>query len=128
MRRVTIPNGSVAAYVWDYSGKMEILRYFWDAAAALEPAALQLDEGPRFPLCQPEPLAQLFESAGSSAVEVRAIDIETLFRDFEDCWEPFLGGQGPAPSYAMSLTQQRRDDLRDRIRAKLPIVGDGLFV
>jgi SAM-dependent methyltransferase len=125
MRRVTVPDGIVAAYVWDYAGKMELMRYFWDAAVSLDQTVLRLDEGRRFPLCQPQPLQQLFESASLRRVEVRAIDVATVFRDFDDYWNPFLGGQAPAPSYAMSLTQPQRDELRDRLRATLPVQEDG---
>ena len=125
MRRVTVPEGAVAVYVWDYAGKMELMRYFWDAASALDKAAIEFDEGRRFPLCQPELLRQLFESAGLRDVEIRPINIETPFHDFDDYWSPFLGGQGPAPGYAMSLSQERRDLLRDHIRARLPVNEDG---
>ena len=125
MARVVRSGTVVAAYVWDYAGKMELMRYFWDAAAALDPAALELDEGRRFPLCQPAPLTELFAQAGLREVEVRAIDVPTRFRDFDDYWSPFLGGQGPAPGYAMSLSEERRGALRDRIRANLPIADDG---
>jgi SAM-dependent methyltransferase len=125
MRRATRRGGAVAAYVWDYAGEMQLMRHFWDAAVALDPAAAELDEGRRVPLCRPEPLADLFQSAGLSAVETRAIDVPTVFRDFADYWEPFLGGQGPAPGYAMALDEERRAALRDRIRADLPIAPDG---
>ena len=101
------------------------MRYFWDAAVALDPGALDLDEGRRFPLCAPAPLTALFEDAGLRDVETRAIDVPTRFRDFDDYWTPFLGGQAPAPGYAMSLTEERRAALRDRIRSKLPIANDG---
>jgi hypothetical protein len=56
---------------------------------------------------------------------VRAIDVSTRFRDFDDYWTPFLGGQGPAPGYAMSLSEERRDALRERIRGKLPVRAGG---
>lgn len=125
MARVVRSGAVVAAYLWDYAGKMELMRYFWDAAVALDPAALDLDEGRRFPLCQPAALTELFMGAGLREVEVRAIDVPTRFRDFDDYWTPFLGGQGPAPGYAMSLSEERRVALRDRIRANLPIARDG---
>jgi hypothetical protein len=70
------------------------MRYFWDAVVALDPAASSLDEGPRFPICQPERLMQLFRTEGLPEVEVRMIDIPTVFRDFDDYWSSFLGGQG----------------------------------
>lgn len=125
MARVVRFNGTVAGYVWDYAGKMELMRHFWDAAVALEPAALELDEGRRFPLCEPGPLEELFVHAGLRDVEVKHIDVSTKFTNFDDYWTPFLGGQGPAPGYAMSLTAERRSALRERIRCSLPIARDG---
>ena len=119
MVRVARPGGgTVAAYVWDYAEGMQLMRYFWDAAAALDPRARQLDEGRRFPLCKPEPLTNLFQRSGLEKVEVRGIDVPTVFRNFDDYWSPFLGGQAPAPSYAMSLSEERRAALRERNRAK----------
>lgn len=120
MVRVARPGGVVAAYVWDYAEGMQMMRHFWDAAAALDPRARELDEGRRFPLCKPEPLTNLFQTAGLEKVEVRAIDVPTVFRDFDDYWSPFLGGQAPAPGYAMSLSEERRAALREQIRASLP--------
>ena len=123
--RQAAPDGLVAAYVWDYAGRMELMRHFWDAAAALDPIASDLDEGRRFPICRPESLVALWDEAGFTGVTTRAIDVPTVFRDFDDYWNPFLGGQGPAPSYAMSLSEERRHALRDRIRTGLPISADG---
>ena len=125
MTRAVRPGGVVAIYVWDYAGKMELMRYFWDAAVALDPAAFSLDEGRRFSICAPKPLSELFAQAGLRAVEVRPIDVPTRFRDFDDYWSPFLGGQAPAPGYAMSLSEERRNRLRDRIRSQLPVAPDG---
>ena len=102
---------------------MELMRYFWDAAVELDPDAAKLDEGVRFPLCRPEALDGLFASAGLREVEVTAIDIPTPFASFEDYWQPFLGGQGPAPAYAMSLDEAARARLRDRIRERMPVAG-----
>jgi SAM-dependent methyltransferase len=125
MARVTASKGTIAAYVWDYAGKMELMRHFWDAAVALDPGAAKLDEGPRFPLCRPEALEQLFNGAGLKGVETKAIDIPTSFENFDDYWNPFLGGQGPAPAYAMSLDETARARLRDRIKKRLPISKNG---
>ncbi len=125
MARVTRLGGVIAVYVWDYAGEMQMMHHFWDAATALDPGIAHLDEGARFPLCQPEPLAALFQSAGMHSVEVRAIDIPTHFRDFDDYWLPFLGGQGSAPSYVESLDEAQRIDLRERLRNTLPIAADG---
>jgi SAM-dependent methyltransferase len=123
--RVTIVGGTAAAYVWDYADGMAMIRYFWDAASALDPGAATLDEGRRFPLCRPEPLRELWTEAGFDSVTVRSLEIDTVFADFDDYWTPFLGGQGPAPAYAMSLTEEHRDALRDLLRGSLPTGPDG---
>jgi hypothetical protein len=125
MARVARRNGILAAYVWDYGERMELMRHFWDAAVELDPAALPLDEGRRSPLCQPPALRALFETAGLSEVDVEPIDIPTVFESFDDYWTPFLGGAGPAPAYTVALEAGKRDALRDRIRARLPIAADG---
>jgi SAM-dependent methyltransferase len=123
--RVVRPGGTVAVYVWDYAGEMQLMRRFWDAAVALDPRAADLDEGRRFPICNAIALETLFRGGKLRDIESRAIDVPTVFRDFDDYWTPFLGGQGPAPGYAMSLTEDRRVELRERIRQDLPVRADG---
>ena len=123
MARAVRPGGTVAVYVWDYSGQMGMMRVFWSSATELDPNAA--DEGPRFPICHPDALSALFSEARLRHVEVRPIDVPTRFRDFDDYWSPFLGGQGPGPAYVMSLDSERRDMLRDRIRSKLTVEPDG---
>jgi SAM-dependent methyltransferase len=123
--RVLKRGGVAAAYLWDYAGGMQLMRHFWNAAVALDPSAHEKDEGRRFPLCTPEALRALWTQAGFRNVEVAAIDIETVFRDFDDYWTPFLGGQGPAPGYCMSLSEDARARLRERLRDSLPTAIDG---
>ncbi len=125
MVRVASPGGVVAAYVWDYAGQMQLIRYFWDAAVALDPPARGLDEAIRFPICNPVALGTLWLGVGLKSVETAALDVPTVFTDFADYWSPFLGGQGPAPGYAMSLTATRRKRLRERLRATLPVAEGG---
>ena len=117
--------GVVAAYVWDYAGGMELMRHFWDTAVDLDPAAADLDEGTRFPICRPDRLEALWRNAGLVEVATHAIDVPTVFADFDDYWTPFLGGQGPAPAYAMCLEEPQRVELRERLRARLPRAEDG---
>lgn len=125
MKRVLKKGGILAAYVWDYSGKMEMLRYFWDAAVQENQDARRLDEGIRFPICNPDSLKKMFENAGFLQIEVTALDIETRFVDFDDYWKPFLGGQGPAPGYLASLSGEDQERLRIRVHDSLPVEADG---
>ena len=124
MVRTTRAGGVVAVYVWDYARQMQMLRHFWDAAIAVDATAKELDEGERFPLCQPSALEGLFQEAGLKKIEVRAIDVPTIFIDFDDYWSPFLGGQGPAPGYVMSLSNEQRTALEERLRIMLPVQSD----
>lgn len=123
--RVTRAGGTVAAYVWDYAGEMQMMRYFWDAAGEMDSSARDLDYVSRFSICRADALKELFSGGRLQRVEARAIDVRTVFADFDDYWSPFLGGQAPAPRYAMSLSEQQRNELRDLIRERLPIASDG---
>jgi SAM-dependent methyltransferase len=125
MKRVTRTGGLIGAYVWDYAEGMELMVHFWGAAADLDRNAASLDEGVRFPICNPERLRLLWEQAALHEVTVVPIEIDTIFRDFDDYWSPFLGGQGPAPSYTMSLEESARDELKSLLRRRLPFEEDG---
>lgn len=117
--RVAVPGGVVAAYVWDYAEGMAMMRHFWDAARELDPAAAELDEARRFPVCQPTALSTLWTDVGLGGVVVKAVEVPTVFVDFDDYWGPFLGGQGPAPGYVVSLPEDHRRALRGLLRARL---------
>ena len=124
--RVLRHGGVAGAYVWDYGDGMQMMRRFWDAAIELDPSAAELDEANRFTICNPDALSHLWNSAGMNEVETRAIEIETRFTDFDDYWRPFLAGRAPAPAYAMSLSEDGRAALRDRLQERLvPDSDDG---
>jgi SAM-dependent methyltransferase len=123
--RVVAPGGTVATYVWDYAGGMAFIERFWEVAAEVDPAAAELDEGRRFMMNGPEPLRALWTDSGLSDVTVSGIEIPTVFRDFDDYWLPFLGGQGPAPGYLMSRDEEHRAAIRDRLSQRLPRAADG---
>jgi ubiquinone/menaquinone biosynthesis C-methylase UbiE len=123
--RVVRSGGVVGVYVWDYDEGMRMLRLFWDAATALDPAAASLDEAARFPICDPARLRELFEQAGLVDVEHRAIDVPAEWPSFDAFWRPFLGGTGPAPSYVASLSDNGRNVLRERLSASISTDPDG---
>lgn len=117
--------GSVAAYVWDYGGKMEMMRHFWDAAIIVDPAAGEMDAGQRFEICKPDNLRAAFEAAALKAVKVTPLDVQTQFSDFDDFWQPFLGAQGSVSKYLRGLNDEMRTALRDQLQKQLPIHEDG---
>jgi SAM-dependent methyltransferase len=125
MARAARPGGVVAAYVWDYAEGMQLIRLFWDAAGAMDPAARALDEAVRFPVCAPDPLRALFAGAGLADVAVGEVVVPTVFDDVDDYWRPFLGGAGPAPEYVAALADADRIALREEVRRRLPVAADG---
>jgi SAM-dependent methyltransferase len=113
------PQGTVAAYVWDYANGMELLRIFWEEACAEDVGAVAVDERHRFGLCSGSALRSLFEGTGLVNVYVKSLQVRTVFSTFDDYWTPFLRGTGPAPSYVATLDGARRDSLRERLRRRL---------
>lgn len=125
MRERLHRGGTVAGYVWDYAGEMELLQSFWEEAVASDPGAAALDEARRFRRWRAPALASLFRAAGLARVETHALDIPTDFASFDDYWTPFLRGTGPAPSYVASLDLPRRASLRERLERRLRTGSDG---
>lgn len=125
MRRIASPGGLISACVWDYAGRMEFLRRFWDCAAELDPRARGVDEGVRFPICGREPLEQLFLGTRLGEVVCEPLEITTRFANFADFWTPFLGGTGPAPSYVAGLSAELRAALAVSLERSLPVEPDG---
>jgi SAM-dependent methyltransferase len=117
--------GTVAAYIWDYAGGMQMLHHFWEAAVSLDPAAGPLHEAVRFPDWNQRTLAELWRSAGAEEVETTELVAEQTYADFDELWSPFLGGTGPSPSYVAGLDPQQREALRERFSAGLPRAAGG---
>ncbi len=119
MRRVTRPGGIVAAAVWDYAGEMTLLRRFWDAAVALDPAAVDRDEGRCMAFCTPEELGELWSAMELEDVDVGPVVVAAAYEDFDDLWRPLEAGVGPAGAYAAALEPAARAALRDELRSRL---------
>jgi SAM-dependent methyltransferase len=119
--RVLKRGGMAGAYVWDYP-RMEMMARFWEAAIAVDPGEVP-DEALRFSRWTDRGLAERFDSAGFTGIGTTSIEIPTVFADFDDLWSPFLGGQGAAPSYLATLDDERRDAIRDLMRAGVPEHG-----
>ena len=116
MGRVTRPGGVVAACVWDHAGDRTPLAVFWQAAGDLDPEARDESE---LAGAREGHLRELMTEAGLSSVEDTTIQAVAEFATFEDWWEPFTLGVGPAGIYAKGLDDAARTRLRDRCRELL---------
>jgi SAM-dependent methyltransferase len=123
VRRVTRPGGVVAAAVWDYGHGMGMLRTLWDAAARLDPSVAGQDEA-TMPLGRPGALADLWRACGLADVEDGSVEVRRPYSSFEDYWQPFLLGTGPAGVYVAGLSDAGRAALRAEVLADL---GPGPF-
>ena len=119
------PGGTVAAYVWDYAGRMQLLRTFWDVACSFDVSAIDLDEAQRFPLCEPPALVALWQRSGLTDVSTASIEVTMDFSDFEDLWSPLLAGTGPAPAYVATLDAAGRTRLREGMERMVHPDPDG---
>jgi SAM-dependent methyltransferase len=117
MVRVTRPDGVVAACVWDHAGGQGPLSRFWDVARELDP---DVEDESRLAGAREGALAQLFHGAGLREIEETALTISVEHPSFDDWWEPFTLGVGPAGSYTAALDAPRQAQLRERCRETLP--------
>jgi SAM-dependent methyltransferase len=116
MARVTRPAGVVAACVWDHAGERTPVSTFWRAARELDPGAP--DES-GLAGAREGHLAELLAAAGLTSVQETTVEASAEFSSFEDWWEPFTLGVGPAGAYARTLDEPARARLRERCRRLL---------
>lgn len=126
MRRVARPGGVIAACTWDYAEGMTLIRAIFDAAIALDPAAVEHDEGRHMRYCQPGELRDLWVGGGLHDVEVQPLTVRAAYEGFDDLWSPLEFGVGPAGAYVLSLDRPRRAALHEDLRGRLG-VGDAPF-
>jgi SAM-dependent methyltransferase len=117
MARVTRKHGVVAACVWDHGGGQGPLNLFWEAARELDP---DVEDESQLAGAREGHLAQLFDAAGLHEIEESALSVGLEHLSFEDWWEPFTLGVGPAGGYAAGLDAKRQAQLRERCRELLP--------
>lgn len=116
--------GRVGLYVWDYSA-MGMITSFWEAASALDPQATVSRANTQTNIPSSRALWDLFLDAGMNDVTTRNLTVPIVFRDFDDYWNPFLGGQGSAASYLATLSADKQAALKQALRERLPTEADG---
>jgi len=118
MRRVTRRGGVLVGAVWDFRGGLIFQRLFWDTAAGIDPAAgAARDRLFAGALALPDGLTELFATAGLARIERVSLTIRMDYADFDDYWQPLLGGQGPVGSYAAQLPGELRRRVEEAVRS-----------
>lgn len=117
LRRVVRPGGAVGACVWDFDDGMQMLRAFWDAALELDPDAP--DEARTLRFGRPGEIAELFAAAGLVDVNETTLECRSTYESFEELWAGFCAGIGPAGAHTVALPDDRRQELRNRLHARL---------
>jgi SAM-dependent methyltransferase len=118
MARVTRQHGVVAACVWDHAGGQGPLSPFWEAARELDP---DIEDESQLAGAREGHLAQLFETAGLHEIEEGVLSVDVEHPSFEEWWEPFTLGVGPAGGFAAGLEAERQAELRELCRERLPV-------
>ncbi len=117
MVRVIRPGGVVAACVWDHAGGQGPLSLFWDAARELD---TEVEDESQLAGAREGELPWLFDAAGLREIEETALTVGVEHPSFDEWWEPFTLGVGPAGSYTAALDARRQAQLRERCREALP--------
>jgi len=117
MARVTHEGGVIAASVWDHGGGHGPLSVYWDAVREFDPGARDESD---LAGAREGNLTALFEQAGLREVEESALSLSVEHPTFEEWWEPYTLGVGPAGAYVAGLDPEQQLELREHCRARLP--------
>ena len=117
MARVTRAGGVVAATVWDHAGGQGPLSVYWDAVHEIDP---DVEDESALAGARQGHLVQLFVEAGVRDVEESSLTVSREHATFEDWWEPYTLGVGPAGAYVARLDEAGQSRLREACRDRLP--------
>jgi SAM-dependent methyltransferase len=116
MARVVRSGGTVSACVWDFDDGMEMLRGFWDAALAIDPDAP--DEARTLRFGRRGEIAELFSTVGLNEIAESTLRVASTYTSFDELWDGFLAGVGPAGAYCVALSDDNRGRLRTELYAR----------
>ena len=117
MARVTKPGGTIAACVWDHTTDTGALSAFWKVVRTFDPAA---DDESGLAGAREGQLTEIFAAAGLHDIRSTTLTVHVDWASFDEWWEPFTFGVGPAGAYVKSLDDDKREALRRACAASLP--------
>ena len=117
MARVTRAGGVVAACVWDHAGGHGPLSLFWEAVREIDP---EVRDASRLAGAREGHLRALFEAAGLTSIREATLSSSVEPGSFEEWWEPYTQGVGPAGAYVAGLDAERCGELRELCRQMMP--------
>ena len=117
MARVTRPDGVVVACVWDHAGEQGPLSLFWRPARELDP---DVNDESDLPGVREGHLSELFAAAGLRDIEAKTMSVSLEHQSFDEWWEPFTRGVGPAGAYLATLDPERQAELQARCHSLVP--------
>ncbi len=118
-RRVILPGGCIATYVWDYAAGYELTRVFWDAAISVDPSAAAYDPGRNSPLCNPAALQALFQRHNLGNIAVTQLDGTAQFPNFNAYWQSLDARQGSLAKYLSQINEPTREKIRSFLSTAL---------
>jgi ubiquinone/menaquinone biosynthesis C-methylase UbiE len=122
MRRVVRPGGIAAAYVWDFAGRSGTIAHL--NAGLREFQAVDTSGALNAESTSQGALKDLFVSAGLAKVETRPIEITVTYKNFDDYWESNTGFTSPAGNMVKALSDEKREQLKQIVKSKLPVDKD----
>jgi SAM-dependent methyltransferase len=117
MGRVTRVGGVVAASVWDHGGGQGPLSTYWDAVREFDSAA---NDESNLAGAREGDLSRLFQTAELQEIVEDELWVSVEHPTFDDWWEPYLLGVGPAGDYVTRLDEEERARLRELCQKRLP--------
>jgi SAM-dependent methyltransferase len=117
MARVTVPGGVVAACVWDHGGNRGPLSTFWSVVEEIDPGATTEAD---LAGAREGHLVELAGAAGLSGAEESLLSVTVAYAGFEEWWEPYTLGVGPAGSYLATVDGDVWDEIHDGCLRALP--------
>jgi SAM-dependent methyltransferase len=119
--RVVRPGGVVATYMWEFPDGFPLA----PLAATMKDLGLTPPERPNVQASGRDAMRAIWKEGGLTAIETEVIRIRVSFSSFDDFWDSTTVPVGPSGKALSELSPSSREQLKTRLRERLPIAADG---